>query len=277
MVDQRKTVAEDVVIAGRGLHTGAHADVTIRPVGAGEGRFFVRMDLPGEPVIRARAAFVVDTTRSTTLANAGASVRTPEHLLAALAGMGVDDARIEITGPEVPILDGSALPWAEAIARVGLSAAYAPRLETVLEAPIWVPSSGDAFVAAIPALELRFSCGIAFDAAPIGEQWASFVASPERFLAEVAPARTFGVLADVQAMQARGLLAGGSLDAALVCDETQWLNGPLRLPNEPARHKLLDFVGDLALLDPLPRAHYLAFKAGHALHVRLAQRLSEGG
>ncbi|MDI1431959.1 UDP-3-O-acyl-N-acetylglucosamine deacetylase [Polyangium sorediatum] len=277
MVDPRKTLADDVVIPGRGLHTGKPVEVRIRPVGPGEGRFFVRMDLPGEPVIRARAAFVTDTTRSTMLANEGASVRTPEHLLAALARMGVDDARIEITGPEVPILDGSALPWAEAIARVGLSAAYAPRLETVLETPIWVPSNGGAFVAAIPAPELRFSCGIVFDAAPIGEQWASLLASPERFFAEVAPARTFGVLADVEAMQARGLLAGGSLDAAIVCDGTKWLNGPLRFPDEPARHKLLDFMGDLALLDPLPRAHYLAFKAGHALHVRLAQRLSEGG
>ncbi|HVK66792.1 MAG TPA: UDP-3-O-acyl-N-acetylglucosamine deacetylase [Polyangium sp.] len=277
MVDPRKTLADDVVIPGRGLHTGASVEVRIRPIGPGEGRFFVRVDLPGEPVIRARATFVTDTTRSTTLANEGASVRTPEHLLAALARMGVDDARIEITGPEVPILDGSALPWAEAIARVGLSAAYAPRLETVLEAPIWVPSNGGAFVAAIPAPELRFSCGIVFDAAPIGEQWASLLTSPERFLAEVAPARTFGVLADVEAMQARGLLAGGSLDAAIVCDGTKWLNGPLRFPDEPARHKLLDFMGDLSLVDPLPRAHYLAFKAGHALHVRLAQRLSEGG
>ncbi|MDC3980895.1 UDP-3-O-acyl-N-acetylglucosamine deacetylase [Polyangium jinanense] len=277
MVEKRKTVAEDVVLAGRGLHTGAHVEARIRPVAAGEGRFFVRKDLPFEPVVRARAAFVVDTTRSTTLANGEAQVRTPEHLLAALAGMGVDDACIEITGPEVPILDGSALPWAEAIARVGLSAAYAPRLQTVLEAPIWVPSSGDAFVAAIPSPELRFSCGIAFDAAPIGEQWASFVASPERFLAQVAPARTFGVVSDVEAMRARGLLAGASLDTAIVCDEEKWLNGPLRFPDEPARHKLLDFVGDLSLLDPLPRAHYLAFKAGHALHVRLARRLSEGG
>jgi UDP-3-O-[3-hydroxymyristoyl] N-acetylglucosamine deacetylase len=275
MVDPRKTVAEDVVIAGHGLHTGERAEVRIRPAAPGEGRLFVRMDLPGEPVIRARATFVSDTTRSTTLANGGALVRTPEHLLAALVMMGVDDTRIEITGPEVPILDGSALPWAEALARAGLSAAYAPRLQTSLEAPIWIPSSGDAFVAAIPAQEMRFSCGIAFDAAPIGEQWFSFVPSAERFLAEVAPARTFGVVSDVEALRARGLLAGASLDTAIVCDETKWLNGPLRFPDEPARHKLLDFVGDLSLVDPLPRAHYIAFKAGHALHVRLGKRLLE--
>ena len=277
MVDPRKTPADEVVIAGRGLHTGEPAEVRIRPAAPGEGRFFVRMDLPAEPVVRARAAFVGDTTRSTNLVNGEASVRTAEHLLAALVMMGVDDARLEITGPEVPILDGSALPWAEALARVGLSAAYAPRLATALEAPIWIPSNGDAFVAAIPAQELRFSCGIAFDAAPIGEQWFSFVASPPRFLAEVAPARTFGVLADVEGMRARGLLAGANLDVGVVCDQTKWLNGPLRFPDEPARHKLLDFVGDLSLVEPLPRAHYIAFKAGHALHVRLAKRLSEGG
>lgn len=277
MVDKRKTPADEVVIAGRGLHTGEVAEVRIQPAAPGEGRFFVRMDLPDAPVIRARATFVADTTRSTTLANGDAKVRTPEHLLAALAMMGVDDARIEITGPEVPILDGSALPWAEALAQVGLSAAYAPRLETALEAPIWIPSMEGGFVAAVPSPELRFSCGIAFAAAPIGEQWFSFVASPERFLREVAPARTFGTLADVEMMRARGLLAGANLDVGIVCDQTRWLNGPLRFPEEPARHKLLDFVGDLSLVDPLPRAHYLAFKAGHAFHVRLARRLLESG
>ncbi len=275
MVESRKTVAECVEIAGRGLHTGEHAAVRIAPAAPGEGRFFVRTDLPEQPLIRARTMFVVDTIRSTRLAKGEASVRTPEHLLAALAMMGVDDARIEITGPEVPILDGSALPWAEAIARVGLSAAYVPRLHTTLETPIWVPA-GDAFVAAIPAPEMRFSCGIAFDAAPIGEQWFSFVASPDRFLAEIAPARTFGILEDAEALRAQGLLAGASLEVAIVCDRTKWLNGPLRFKDEPARHKLLDLLGDLSLVDPLPRAHYIAFKAGHALHVRMAQRIVEG-
>lgn len=272
MSQRRKTLIADIALEGRGLHTGAPAKVRLGKAGPGEGRSFSRVDLPDHPSIPARAAFVADTTRSTTLARGDASVRTTEHLLAALAGMGVTDATIEIEGPEVPILDGSAKPWVEAILAAGIVESSETRAEVALEEPIWIPA-GDGFVAAIPAPELRFSCGIVFDAAPIGEQWASIVASPERFAAEVAPARTFGVLSDAEALRAAGLAKGGSLENAIVCDSKGWLNGPLRFDNEPARHKLLDWIGDLALCDPLPRAHYVAWKAGHALHVRMAQRL----
>jgi UDP-3-O-[3-hydroxymyristoyl] N-acetylglucosamine deacetylase len=274
MVDPKRTLVAEIEIAGIGLHTGAQAVVRVRHADPGAGRFFVRVDLPERPIVRAFSANVVDTTRSTTLGQGGASVRMTEHLLAALAAMGVDDACIEISGPEVPILDGSARAWGEAIFGASAPVNEARRDAVWLDAPIWIPS-GDSFVAALPSAEMRFSCKIAFAAPAIGEQWHSFAPSSGAFLAEIAPARTFGLLGEVDALRERGMIAGASLDTGIVCDQTGWVNGPLRFPNEPARHKLLDLMGDLALVAPLPRAHYVAFKAGHALHVKLAAALCQ--
>jgi UDP-3-O-[3-hydroxymyristoyl] N-acetylglucosamine deacetylase len=271
-----KTLAAGVTIAGIGLHTGRHAEVRLRPAPPGRGFVFERVDLDGHPMVPARPDLVADTTRATTLAKGDASVQTVEHLVAALFGMGVSDAHIEVAGPEIPILDGSAAPFVEAIARAGTTTHGKRPPRQALDAPIWMPS-GDSFLAAIPSPELRFSYGIVFEASPIGEQWQSFVLDANRFRDELAPARTFARLAEVEALRERGLVAGGSLDVALVCDETKWLNGPLRFPNEPVRHKLLDFIGDLGLLgDELPCAHYIAFRAGHALHVKLAKRIVYG-
>lgn len=271
-----KTLAVDVTLAGLGLHTGRYAEVRLRPAPPRHGFVFVRVDLEGQPIVPARPELVADTARATTLANGETSVQTVEHLVAALFGMGVSDARIEVSGPEIPILDGSAAPFTEAVDRAGTTTHGASPPRPALEAPIWIPA-GDSFVAAIPSAELRFSCGIVFEGSPIGEQWHSFVPRAGRFQDELAPARTFARLSEVNALRERGLIAGGSLDVALVCDETKWLNGPLRFPNEPARHKLVDFMGDLGLLgDDLPCAHYVAFRAGHALHVKLAKRISCG-
>ena len=266
------TLAGEVTRSGIGLHSGTSTQVTIRPAAAGEGRYFVRVDLPDAPVISAQIEAVNPTMLSTELVNGNAKVRTVEHLLASLVGLGVDNARIEMDGAEVPLLDGSAYKWAVAIADVGLVSQSAQVTRSILE-PIWI-YEGDAFVAAIPAPALRFSYGIDFELAAIGNQWHSWSPDRDSFLTEIAPARTFGLAHQIDQLRSSGLIKGGSLENALVCGDDGWLNPPLRFSNEPVRHKLLDLVGDLSLLGAIPIAHFLAYKASHRLHTQLAQKIS---
>ncbi|CBN57138.1 MULTISPECIES: UDP-3-O-acyl-N-acetylglucosamine deacetylase [Kamptonema] len=290
-VDKQYTLADEFQISGIGLHSGVQVSVRVLPAIADTGRYFVRIDTPGFLVIPACIEAVSQTTLSTELSNGNVAVRTVEHLLAALAAMGVDNARIEIDGPELPLLDGSAKNWVEAIATVGLvfvskqARGYedtqdgedlAPPLPSSsappLKSPIWV-RQGDAFAAALPAPETRFSYGIDFDSPAIGNQWYSWSPEVESFADAIAPARTFALAHQIDQLRQAGLIKGGSLDNALVCDGTGWLNPPLRFPNEPVRHKILDLVGDLSLLGTLPQAHYLAYKASHNLHIQLAKAI----
>lgn len=274
----QSTLASEFELSGVGLHSGEQTRVRVLPAAVGEGRYFVRTDLPGAPIIPATVEAVSQTALSTELTGTGdAQIRTVEHLLAALAGMGVDNARIEVDGPEVPLLDGSALVWVEAIATAGLVAQELvhPVENTQLspiENPVWV-RHGDAFVAALPAAETRFSYGIDFEEPAIGNQWYSWSPETESFASAIAPARTFGLARQVDQLRQAGLIKGGSLENALVCDRSGWLNPPLRFTNEPVRHKILDLVGDLSLLGTWPTAHYLAYKASHNLHVQLGLAL----
>jgi UDP-3-O-[3-hydroxymyristoyl] N-acetylglucosamine deacetylase len=286
------TVAGTFELSGVGLHSGVKTTVKIMPALLGEGRYFVRVDLPDKPIIPARVEAVSRTTLSTELAVGEAKVRTVEHLLAALAGSEIDDARIEIDGVEVPLLDGSAKMWTDAIAARArgtreLSASLRHTSSTctqpasvgffsaslLIEKPIWI-REGDAFVAAIPSSENRFTYGIDFPYPAIGNQWHSWNPAQESFAETIAPARTFGFAEQIEQLQKAGLIQGGSLENALVCSQKGWLNPPLRFTNEPARHKLLDLVGDISLLGRLPQAHILAYKASHKLHVQLAQQLA---
>lgn len=280
---QQHTLAAQIIQTGVGLHSGVSTQVRILPAEAGSGRYFVRVDLPDLPIIPAQVAAVSHTVLSTQLGKGEVSVRTVEHLLAALSGMGVDNARIEIDGPEVPLLDGSASVWTANITQVGLvSQPVNNQVPLAVTEPIWV-YQGDAFVCALPAPETRFSYGIDFDLPAIGNQWHSWSLSAElgkasaSFAAEIAPARTFGLQHQIEHLQKTGLIKGGSLDNALVCGSEGWLNPPLRFANEPVRHKILDLVGDLSLLGTFPSAHFLAYKASHNLHIQLAQRILDLG
>lgn len=276
----QSTLASEFELSGIGLHSGEQTRVRVLPANLGEGRYFVRTDLPGAPIIPATVEAVSQTALSTELTGTtDAQIRTVEHLLAALAGMGVDNARIEVDGPEVPLLDGSALVWVEAIAQTGLVAqelVHPPATKgqlSPIQNPVWV-RHGDAFVAALPAAETRFSYGIDFDEPAIGNQWYSWSPEAESFASAIAPARTFGLARQVDQLRQAGLIKGGSLENALVCDRSGWLNPPLRFTNEPVRHKILDLVGDLSLLGNWPTAHYLAYKASHNLHIQLGLALS---
>ncbi|MBD1905694.1 UDP-3-O-acyl-N-acetylglucosamine deacetylase [Funiculus sociatus GB2-A5] len=273
--DKQQTLGASFELSGIGLHSGVVTHVRVLPAEAGEGRYFVRVDLPDSPQIPARVKAVVSTTLSTELGEGSARVRTVEHLLCALAGSGVDNARIEIDGPEVPLLDGSALEWVKAISQVGVVPfGSSPDSSFILQEPVWV-YDGDAFVAALPAPLTRFSYGIDFDLAAIGNQWHSWCPGQESFAQAIAPARTFGLAHQIEQLQTAGLIKGGSLENALVCGSQGWINPPLRFSNEPARHKLLDLVGDLSLLGDFPVAHILAYKASHNLHIQLAQQLAQ--
>lgn len=216
----RSTLADQISLSGVGLHSGVATSVRILPA-PGLGRYFVRVDLPQMPVIPAQVACVTNTVLSTQLGALEASVRTVEHILAALAGMGVDDARIEIDGPEVPLLEGSAQRWVEKIAAVGLVESSPGRFsQSFLTQPIWVRHQ-DAFVAALPASATRFTYGIDFDVPVIGNQWHSWAVGQlgeHSFAQEIAPARTFGLAHQIEALQQQGLIKGGNLDNALVCD-----------------------------------------------------------
>ena len=265
----QQTIARPFSLSGIGLHSGEQVSVTVSPAPIDSGRYFVYDDAK----IPADTSVVNASQLSTELRCNGTSVRTVEHLLSALFGMGVHNACIQLDRPELPILDGSALPWVEAIAQVGTELQLEgdrllPLLETI------TVRKGDSFVTAIPADTLRFTYGIEYPTKAIGEQWFSW--SPaiadlsQKFAEEIAPARTFTLAAFIDQARAAGLIKGGSLDNALVCDADRWINPPLRFDNEPCRHKLLDLIGDLSLLGFLPRAHILAYKASHNLHAEFA-------
>ncbi|MGD1698674.1 UDP-3-O-acyl-N-acetylglucosamine deacetylase [Dapis sp. BLCC M229] len=302
------TLAAEFSQSGVGLHSGIKSHIKVMPAPQNTGKYFVRVDLPNYPVIPALVSSVVSTTLSTELGIGDIHIRTTEHLLAALAGMGIDNARIEIDGPEIPLLDGSAKIWAEAIASVGLVEAKGgdskmgrwrdgemgiwgddknkqdsyqstdtqikntdtPHLITQ---PVWI-YQGDSFVAALPSPETRFTYGIDFDLPAIGNQWHSWYPEKDNFADCIAPARTFGLAHQIDQLREGGLIKGGTLENALVCGQSGWLNPPLRFTNEPVRHKILDLIGDLSLLGNFPQGHYLAYKASHKLHIQLAQKIS---
>ncbi|KAG0617863.1 hypothetical protein M758_4G021300 [Ceratodon purpureus] len=283
----QQTIATPVTRVGVGLHSGERATVKLMPAGAGEGRYFVKLR-QNATILPALVKNVTDTRLSTCLGRDGCAVYTVEHLMSALEGLGVDNCRIEIEGgDEVPLLDGSAREWVEAIEESGLSVAtdsstgaQSARNSFVVVAPISV-THGDSFVAAFPSPFTRLTYGIDFPQVPaIGSRWFTWTPTgPSSYKDEVAPARTFGIAEQIEELRAAGLIKGGSLENALVCSmDKGWLNPPLRFEDEPCRHKLLDLIGDLALCASpghagLPVAHIVAFKASHALHVKFGAAL----
>jgi len=268
------TLKKGFTIQGVSLHSGLETQVRILPSQLGKGRYFVRTDLADQPIIIASLEIVQEAMLSTELGEGHAKVRTVEHLLAALVMSGVDEARIEIDGPEVPLLDGSAKIWVEAIAAAGNeSFNNHPMAEKQITEPIWHQEE-DRFVAALPSPQMIFTYGVDYPYQPIGRQWYSWNPQVEPFKNAIAPARTFGFADQIEQLQKMGLIKGGSLENALVCDYEKWLNPPLRFSDEPVRHKLLDLIGDLSLLGSIPQAHYLAYKASHKLHTQLAQKIA---
>lgn len=272
MTSQR-TLRRSITCAGIGLHSGHRVTLTLRPAPADYGIRFRRADLGGLE-IPARVEHVASLNYATGLSFAGASVETVEHLLAALVSQGVDNVAIELNTPEVPIMDGSAAPFVYLLQEAGIKKLGASRRFLKVLRPVSL-ARGDKHIAIYPADDFRISYTISFDHPLLRHQSRSVVVTPDTFAEDLAPARTFGFLKDLEMLRQQGLTLGGSLDNAVVLGETGVLNNTLRFEDEFVRHKILDAIGDLALVGAPIIGHVVAHRAGHALHTALGTALLE--
>ena len=267
------TLAAPAIIAGVGVHTGARVRLSIRPAAPDTGIVFVRTDIQDrDNRVPARGDAVVETRLETVIGNAaGVTVATIEHLTASLAALGVDNATVELDGPETPILDGSAEPYVRLIDRVGLREQEAVRRYVEILEPI-VVSEGDKRAALLPADQFELSFEIAFASQAIGRQAIDLVVDADGFREEICAARTFGFVQEVEALRRAGLARGGSMQNVVVIDADRVLNPEgLRWPDEFVRHKALDVVGDLSLLGGPLLGRFEGRYAGHALNNRLVR------
>ena len=261
------TLRERVVFSGVGLHTGNASKAIVEPAESDAGIVF---QLPGGVRIPALAEYVVDTSRATVLGNGGATVSTVEHLLSALRGMGIDNALVLVEGGEIPVMEGSAKIFADAIAGAGIVSSKVPRRVFRPDRAMGFRDD-DKTVAIIPSIAWRIKFTVVYPP-PIGTQFFEGEITPEVYREEIAPARTFGYLHEVEALLARGLARGGTLENALVFAPDGPMQ-PLRWPDEPVRHKVLDMIGDFALLGMYPQCEVVALKSGHKLHAAVMAEL----
>ncbi len=269
----QRTLKAAVTCQGVGLHSGERVQMTLRPAPAGSGITFVRTDLEPAVEIPARSEHVVDTTFATTLGKDGARVGTVEHLLAALSGLGVDNARVELTGPEVPIMDGSAAPFVYLVRAAGIELQKRFKRFLVVRKALEVGEGGKR-AQVTPAPQFGVTCTVDFDHPLISDQKLELTMSDRVFYREISRARTFGFLRDVESLKRMGLALGGSLENAIVVDDFNILNPEgLRYSDEFVRHKILDIVGDLALCGMPVIGHFTSVKSGHALNQKLLRRL----
>lgn len=269
----QRTLRQPAGCFGIGLHSGMIVNLRLEPLPPASGVLFQRSDLPGLPVVPASIRHVKSTHFATTLEAKGVGVGTVEHLLAACAGLGVDNLLIQVDGPEIPIMDGSALPFVDLIRNTGLTDQGVVQPYLRILRPVEIVE-GEKAAGFYPAEGTQITCRIAFDHPLIGEQRQSYRHDERDFAREIGPARTFGLRKDVEALLEHGLARGGSPDNAVVLSDEGVINeGGLRFRDEFVRHKILDCVGDMALLGYPVLGHLVAIRSGHQLHARLMQRL----
>jgi UDP-3-O-[3-hydroxymyristoyl] N-acetylglucosamine deacetylase len=272
MIRYQRTIKDTIQLHGIGLHSGKQVNVKIKPAPVNTGIVFARTDL-GNAEVRAIAANTADTSYATSLRQNGASVQTVEHLLGAFAGLGVSNAFIELDAEEVPIMDGSAGPFMRMIAETGIRTQ--DRVQPVLKVmrPVFVREDGKQ-LAIWPADTTGISCFVDFDHPLLREQSLTYTASEDNFIREVADARTFGFMRDVQLLQANGLAKGASLENAVALNDDGVMNKEgLRYHDEFVRHKVLDIIGDLALVGMPVIGHVVAHKSGHRLNALMTAKL----
>lgn len=271
----QRTLADSVRCCGIGLHSGQEVVMVIHPAPENHGIKFMRADLPDNPVIPARFNCVVDTSLATVVGTDGIIVSTVEHLMACLAGLSIDNALIELSAYEIPVMDGSAGPFTDTIMSAGIEDQEAPRHFFHLKKPI-VLEDEDRFVGAYPDSTFRITCEIDFDHPVIMQQTCTIEVTDTAFQCEVSSARTFGFLREVELLKNYGLARGGSLDNAVVVDEDKILNSDgLRFQDEFVRHKLLDCIGDFSLLGMPILAHIVTKKSGHAFNHAFLKKFFE--
>jgi UDP-3-O-[3-hydroxymyristoyl] N-acetylglucosamine deacetylase/3-hydroxyacyl-[acyl-carrier-protein] dehydratase len=298
--DKQHTLGSEISISGTGLHTGELVDMKLKPAEPGFGIQFKRIDLPNQPVIKADCDLVTDTSRGTTLEDKGGKVSTVEHILAALVGCGIDNTLIEINGPEIPIIDGSSQPFIELIEKAPVVEQQAEKIWYTLDQNIThYDDVKKVEMMAIPASDYQVTTLIDFNSPVLGTQHAA-LRKMEDFKSEIAPCRTFVFLHELEMLLDNNLIKGGDINNAIVVvdkpvtDEEMkklaiafkrdkievksegFLNNlELRFPNEPARHKLLDVVGDLALIGFPVKARIIANRPGHSTNVAFARKLKQ--
>jgi UDP-3-O-[3-hydroxymyristoyl] N-acetylglucosamine deacetylase len=266
------TIQRPVELSGVGLHTGVSVKIRVTPAPVSTGLVFLRTDLDNFP-IPASWRHVAKVSYATSLMRQSVLISTTEHLLSTFYSLGIDNAFIEIDNLEVPILDGSGLPFVEAIREAGLRHYRRKRKYLRIRRPISVEDKGKR-ITILPDDCFRLTCDVKFEHPMVGRQGLEMVVTPEKYAAELAPARTFGFEYELKQMRDMGLIRGASLDNAVCFDRTGVLNpGGLRFPDEPCRHKALDLIGDLALLGKPLLGHVIAERAGHAMHAALVTRI----
>lgn len=272
----RQTLADTISIRGRGIHSGIPAELTLCPAEPGSGFTFCRTDLPGEPVIPVSYDHlaVEELDRRTTLRTSAAAVHTIEHVLSALVGAQVDDALIKISAAEPPFLDGSSLPFAQMIEQVGVVGTPVEVTPIVIPRPVAF-IHGDAEVCAIPSAEFRVSFYFTSEHPNLRTQSQTLGITPETYVAEVASARTFCFFEEIEGLRKAGLIKGANLASAVVIGRKGIINDSLRFPDEPVRHKILDFIGDMALLGAPLQGHFMAWRAGHRVNAEFGMYLKK--
>ncbi len=264
------TLAKSVVRKGVGLHSGEQSEVRLSPID--EEGFHVSRIAKQELPITLQSSQVRNTPLCTTIDLGAYRLSTVEHLLAACVGCGLTHVHIEVSGNEIPLLDGSAQCWVEAIQEAGIVKAKTPKKPSPeINEPVLI-HRGRSVISATPAEKFTLVGMIDFPYKAIGQQMLGIELSPDNFVKEIAPARTFGFVDQLEELQKAGLIKGGALENALVCDGDTWLNPPLRFKDEPVRHKILDLIGDLAFVG-LPKAQILVYRGSHALHSDFAKAL----
>lgn len=300
MYDKQHTIKESVKVSGVGLHTGQMVNMTFQPAGINHGIKFKRIDLEGQPVVDADVDNVVDLSRGTTIAIGEARIGTIEHTLAAIVGLQIDNVMIEIDGAEAPIMDGSSLPFIEALEKVGLEEQSAQRdFYEIPESIQYTEEDRNVELAALPHNDYRVTVMVDYNSPVLGSQHAS-LNDISKFSEEIASCRTFCFLHELELLHKSNLIKGGDLSNAIVvvdkvveedslAELAKLLNRPsvavkeegilnnvdLRYKNEPARHKLLDVVGDLALVGKPLKAHILAARPGHAANIAFAKKIKQ--
>jgi UDP-3-O-[3-hydroxymyristoyl] N-acetylglucosamine deacetylase len=271
----QKTIRTRTQVTGVGLHTGKTCTLTFVPAPPNTGVHFVKTDLEGKPSLRVHAHHVSATGYATTLGGEHFSVSTVEHCLSTLSALRIDNLIIELEGPEIPIGDGSAAPFLQAIQKAGLVEQDQPRKYCSITQPIYF-ADGEKQAYVVPYQGLRLTVTIDFPHPAIGKQKIDLDINETSFMREIASARTFGFLKDVEALQKNGLALGGSLDNAIVLDDEKVVNpGGLRFVDEFVRHKALDALGDLVTLGMPLMGHVVLYKAGHDLMNKLTRKIIE--
>lgn len=270
-MQMQRTIKTETEISGMGIHTGQKVCARFKPLPEDSGVIFSRVDLPGSPRINAHISNLIDARYALTLSYDGATVTTVEHFLAALSGLGIDNILVELDGPELPILDGSALPFIKLIAESGIEEQAKGKEFLILQDAVWITEE-DRYVIFLPGEEFRVTYTIDYEHPMLGAQFASMAITQQSFIKDLAPARTFGFVKDIQKLKEMGLIKGASEENVVPIEEDKFLV-QLRHEKEFVYHKILDLIGDLYLLGKPLLGHVLVAKGGHALDAKLMRKI----